>query len=707
MSARGETGASGPSATLALPVAVAGGSRAADPPCVPGRLLGRLSVLPALLAMAWLLTGLPLLMLGHFTLPLMLVVSVPLAAGGAVLGLRWIPDRWQGTLPEPGLWQARTPWWAVVGVLAVAVAFDADQMIFHSQQIIIFRDPASYIEFAAWISRHGSLPIPQSLAAFGGTHHVLTFNSPAYYQVGSTIVPQFMAGLPMVLAAGFWAGGASAAVMVAPVLGALAVLTFGGLAARLAGPRWAPLAALVLALSWPEQYTSRSTFSEPLAQILFLGGLCLVIDSLAASCAAARVTAALGGLALGLSILARIDGISDILMVVPYCGMLLLSRRPQAVPLFGGVVAGALFGVTDGLVLSRPYLNHVGNSLLPLLVAVVLVVAAVAVAVAVRWDDGMPRLRPRWLLRAAVAVPFAAVILFAIRPYVVPVRARGLPPTHANDIWQAYYFQFSLHWVVWYIGVPAVALGAAGAALLARRCLHDQAPAWTLPLVTFGWIILSVLYRPSIVPIQPWASRRLVPAVLPGFILLAAWSVNWLVNRARRSGYDSRTSGALIVLCAGMLLGPAVVTTFGLGLRDGGPLGIQPAADGMAFKPTEAGEIAAVHRMCAAIPHGASVVMIGGKVSGRLTEVVRGMCGDPTAILHHPQVTSVDQVVHGIEQAGRRPVLLANARSELTRYGNVIKPIMLLHTKQEQSGTGIPRDTTGLVIDVWMLEPAS
>ena len=60
------------------------------------------------------------------------------------------------------------------------------------------------------------------------------------------------------------------------------MLAFGGLVARLAGPRWAALAALVLAFSLPEEFTSRQTYSEPLAQLLFLGGLCLVIDSLSA-----------------------------------------------------------------------------------------------------------------------------------------------------------------------------------------------------------------------------------------------------------------------------------------------------------------------------------------------------------------------------------------------------------------------------------------
>src|SRR5215470_12611604 len=192
----------------------AAGQETGSPPGAAGRLLGRLSVLPTLLAMAWLLAGLPLLLAGRFTPVLMLVVAVPLI----YLGLRWIPGRWQSALPQ-GPRQARTPWWAVAGVLAVAAAFGVHQLIYHAQQIIVLRDPASYIQFAAWISQHGSLPIPQARAAFGGTHQMLQFNSPAFYQVGGAIVPQFMAGLPMVLAAGFWIGGVATALAAAPLLG--------------------------------------------------------------------------------------------------------------------------------------------------------------------------------------------------------------------------------------------------------------------------------------------------------------------------------------------------------------------------------------------------------------------------------------------------------------------------------------------------------
>ena len=705
-----ETTASGSSVPVAG-VPAGDGGRTAEVPNAAGRLLGRLSVLPALLAMAWLLTGLPLLMLGWFTWPLMVALSVPVAAVAVIGGLRWIPDRWPGTLPARGAGQAGTPWWAVAGVIVVAAAFGAEQLIYHSQQIIIVRDPASYIQFGAWIARHGSLPIPQSRAAFGGTHHLLIFSSPGYFQVGGSIVPQFMAGMPMLLAAAFWAGGVSAAVLVAPVLGAAAVLTFGGLAARLAGPRWAPLAALVLALSLPEQYVSRSAFSEPLAQILFLGGLCLVIDSLAADGAAARVIAGLGGLALGLTILVRIDGISDILPVVPYCGLLLARRRPQALPLLGGLGLGAVFGVVDGLVLSWPYMVLIRGALLPLALAAGAVLVVTALGVPVLRRRGLPRAdwagkRARWALRAAAALPLAILIGLAVRPYVHPVPIMPGRRPRYRAITFHHYMQLSLHWVFWYVGVPVVLLAALGAAVLVRRCLRGEMPAWVLPLGTFGWIIVTVLYRPAIIPQQPWASRRLVPGVLPGLILLAIWGASWLIAWARRHDYGP-VAFAAIPVCAAALVVPAAITTFGLGVRDGGPLGIRPVADGWALTATESGEIAAVARMCAALPGNSSVVMFSGRAADEFPEVVRGMCGLPAAVLPHPTPARVRQVVRGIDRAGRRPVLLATFRDALIPYGTGAREIMRLHTRQDEGTETVAPETTNRVhFEVWILEPA-
>ena len=687
-----------------------------------GRLLCRLSVLPALLVTAWLLVGLPLLLAGAFTAVLMAVLSVPAAIGLVAVSWRWIPGRRQGAEPAAGRRQARTPWWTVAVVIAVAVAFGVEQFVYHSNFIIVTRDPASYIQFANWIAHHGSLPIPQDRAAFGGTHHVLTFDSFAFYQVRSTIVPQFMAGLPMMLAAGFWAGGAASAVALAPLFGAFAVLAFGGLVARLAGPRWAPLGALVLALSLPEMFTGRSNYSEPVAQILLLGGLCLIVDSLNSDGAGARVLAAIGGLALGLTLLVRIDGAGDILPVIPYCGVMLLGRRPQALPLAAGLAAGWVYGGVDGLMLSRPYLASIKAELIPLALLVGVVVIATVLGVALLWRRGLPKLGGSWLPNAAAALACLVALGFAIRPYVQTVR--GKTTRFAESIMASYqradhipiapertYYELSLHWVFWYIGVPAVILGTLGVALLSRRCLRGQAPAWALPLVIFAWAIVATLYKPSITPDHPWASRRLVPAVLPGFILFAMWGSRWLMGWLRRAGVGRVLYAGLGCCVVAALVLPATITTFGLRVTHGGPVGARLAVTGLASKKTYEGEIAAVSRMCAAIPRDASVVFIdssNGGASDQLAQVLRGTCGVPVGTIASARPASVQQVVRGIEQAGRRPLLLAGVRARLKPYGGQIRHIMMLRSTQDENAlTAPPTHTRPFNVDVWMSEPAS
>ncbi|MGH3219780.1 MAG: hypothetical protein ACRDPY_13915, partial [Streptosporangiaceae bacterium] len=463
-----------------------------------GWLLRAVTVIPAMLAAAWLLPGFPLLLTGRFTALPMVLMFAPLAVGLCYFAVRQLPSGWPGLRARPAGIPAPVPWWATAGTVAVAVVFAAWQIAYHTEQIIYLRDPATYLQVGYWIAHHGSLPIPQSVAAFGGPHAGLSFASVNYYPRGSGIVPQFMSGMPIVLAASVWLGGVPAALVTTPLIGGCAILSFGGLVGRLAGAKWAPAAAAVLALTLPEQYTSRSTFSEPLAQVLLFGGLCLLVDSMLVRRQHASrqpdkdsrtepgrlapwesrenagrdwpgqdmVLAGLGGLALGLTVGVRVDGLSDILPAVPFLGLLVAARRRQAAPFGAGLVIGVGYGLADGYLLSRPYLDLEAPSLRPLglitAAVVVLTVACVAVAASRPARDRLLALRTEWVIRwlpgAAAILTALIFIAFVIRPLVQTVAGETDPTSIAYvaelqklaglpvDGKQQYY-QDSLYWV--------------------------------------------------------------------------------------------------------------------------------------------------------------------------------------------------------------------------------------------------------------------
>jgi hypothetical protein len=145
----------------------------------------------------------------------------------------------------------------------------------------------------------------------------------------------------------------------------------------------------------------------------------------------------------------------------------------------------------------------------------------------------------------------------------------------------------------------------------------------------------------------------------------------------------------------------------GLGIRDGGPLGLRPAAAGLAFTPTYRGEVRAVHGLCAAIPRDSAVVIVDRSIADTFTELVRGMCGVPVARTHDPGIRAAGDVIRGIRQSGRQPVLLGARKRQLKAYGAPPRRIVALRSTQD-SHTLIrpPRATWKLTVNVWMSEPS-
>jgi len=806
---------------------------------VAGALLARLTVLPAILILAWLIPALPLLLAGAFAPVPALLISVPLAAALAVNGLRVVPASWPrllsgGRTAEPD-W---TTWFGLLATVAVVAALTAWQLAEGSEALIVLRAPGTYLQAAYWIAEHGSLPIPEMARAFGGAHPGLSFASTGFLARGGSLYPGVTPGLPLLLAGSLWAHGVGGATATGPLLGGLAALTFAGLVARLVGPQWAPAGALVLGLSLPQQYIGRTTLSETALQIVLFGGLCLLVDSLtlrgdggllrdaaaaalrrvvssgapetavpAAPASAAepvtrvgepvtpaaepvtragdtlapagsdetavlpappvplapgvlarrwaairralapsrwapkltpqRLLAALAGASLGFGLLISLDGLVYLPLVIPFCCALFVGRRPQAAAFPLGCLVGIGYGLLGCYLLDRPFLDSVGHTVaLSGVVAIWLIALSVVVMQLPRFGwvrSQVPaRLakRPlRWLPEAGAWITLAALVGFAIRPYVQTVhghpslieydfierlqKAQGLPVDPSR-----LYSEQTLYWVIWYIGLPTVLLGGVGAALLVRRCLRALLTwrdptgvwrVWGLPLAIFCAASAISLWDPDIDPDQPWASRRLIVTVIPGLIICALWASSWLARRARDRGAQPGTAAVASLFCVAAMLVPIVATTFGLGLSHTGRSGgLTPVAQGLATTRTGGDEIDAVADLCSQLPGNASVVIVGEPTAAEFTEAVRGMCGVPVATMSGRSAAEVDSVISSITAVGRRPLLLAASRAQLAAFGGTPVRVLDLYTTQDPHQlTQLPTSPNRVRYQVWLTSPGT
>ena len=272
---------------------------------------------------------------------------------------------------------------------------------------------------------------------------------------------------------------------------------------------------------------------------------------------------------------------------------------------------------------------------------------------------------PGWLQQAVLVLPFLVLAFFALRPHIQHVSAINyngeLVPAHA---------ELALHWVYWYLGLPIIALAAIGAGLLGRKVLRGQVRLWVLPLMAFSWAIVSFLYVPGIAGDQPWASRRLVPEVMPAFVLLAIWTVARAAAWLRDQGFLGAPRNVAVAICGLAVVLPVAVTNWGLGISTSH--GIALHANGLADKRTYLGELFAIQRLCERLPANASVIILDVEDYRWLTQDIRAMCGIPAASYLHndsqapakaADVPAVLSITRDIQRTGRVLVLLADEQA--------------------------------------------
>jgi hypothetical protein len=347
----------------------------------------------------------------------------------------------------------------------------------------------------------------------------------------------------------------------------------------------------------------------------------------------------------------------------------------------------------------------------------------------------------------ALAVPVLVLAVLAVRPYVQTVRGQADPALIRQVAalqrlerlpvdGRRQYYESTLYWVFWYLGVPAVLLACAGAAALGRRSVRaalSERPVssgealrlWGLPFLIISWSVVTVLWDPSVVPWQPLASHRLVSVVLPGLLLLALWVSSGLVSRASIFGASRAAVGLVGVCCLLALAIPPLVTTLNPGLAAKASVGRYSSGvsklvsrvrlRGVGASATYSGSASAASALCTAIGPSASVLFVDSSTAASYAPIVRGLCGQPAALV--VLVTSsgassasseaeLEQAVQAIEQAGRRPVLLGRSQSSVSLTGVAVHQVISLRTSGDAEVlTGPPGGTWPVEYSVWLAAP--
>lgn len=469
-----------------------------------------------------------------------------ITADAAVIALGF----WRSGWPHFGLAQAavRRAAWQEAGLL-LALLGVAAVLFFRPHQFILgAADAGVYVNLGAAIAKTGA--ITQHDPAFATLpttlfHSLLRVTPPSesvpylylpgFYVPAVTpgeIVPQFYHLHAVWLALAYSVGGLETALLLTPLWALLGGLVVYAAVRRLWGWPTALLALAALSLNAIQIWFARYPTTEMFTQLLLWAGVWAFI-AWADGGFNGRVWPLLAGAAWGSTFLARID--TFFLLAVPALLLvwLLGERRPLRpwLPFFLPLLLLPLHSLLHGWLFTRPYFintfGFVGRVLARNSTALgVAALVGLALLVLLAWQQ--PRLaqsaqrRQRPLRGAAVAL----TLLLALYGWFVR-------PAFANlAIWNDWYSggQLSnydhenLLRLGWYLSPVGVWLGVAGSGLLLWR-LNRR----TWVLVLLGGIF-SLLYLWSVRsnPHQIYVMRRYVPAVVPFFIVAAAYAVNWL-----------------------------------------------------------------------------------------------------------------------------------------------------------------------------------
>lgn len=568
--------------------------------------------------LAWALSSVALAMLGAFALLPVVVLTALVTAG-----LLRLTRAARATVAIPG--HAAGSWVRVAAVTVALVATIVNGAM-PGEHMQTGRDGGTYTATAGWIASDGGLVIDAARPPFDDTDG-LGYFAAGFHEVvpDGPLYAQFMHAFPAMMASVDLAGGLDLMVRTNALLGGLALLAVYAFAERLMRPWLALVAQVGLASTLVFVYFTRAPFSELLMLGMLFAGLWALDQAIALR---DRTTGFVAGLLLGGTFLARLDGLVVLLMLtLALLPPVVTGRLRRVAPAaLAGITTTSAVAVVDLFAFAPFYVQLHVEFLVPLALAFV---AVGGVAWAARTGTGRSAVSAVLRHRAQIAVGLgllivvAGVFAYAVRPVVqvdtwdriLPIgflqQREGQPVDESRT-----YAEQSMRWLGWYLGVPALAAGVVGWALLTREVVARRIGRLIPFLLVFSGLTTLYVWQPSITPDHIWADRRFLPVVFPGLLVCAAWVIDRAWTRVAGGRWRLSARIALGVLASLCVLGPLRMTWPVADLRE------------------EAGFAAQVEAACERLGPDAALLLLderGGAMHYRMTQPLRAHCGVPAA----------------------------------------------------------------------------
>lgn len=565
-----------------------------------------------------------------------LVVALPLMTIATVYVLK---QRKSINLLNPGSKKEK----AFVGVvvLIAVLAWVGFNARYNSQHVYTNRDPAIYAVAGAWLVDNETINIPRlpALTAIEGVKDtsagfgVNTRDNTEIYAQGTHILPAFL-GL---------FGRAVGELRMYPlnvVFGGVALLALYAFARTIVKPRWALVAMATLGASLPLLYFSRDTYTEPLALAFAFGGLALLVEGYRSKKAGMWL---LAGVTVGASILTRIDAYMVVAFIVPFLGLYMAvaqknqraSRARNLLLFIAGLSVVGVIGFLDVKYLSSGYFRDTWSLIKQELLLIVGLSFVAIIGILINWYTNafkyLEENTRNWRALVCVGLLASLFIGFAIRPMVYDeYQNRSVAQVDGTKQVERVrsYKEDAPYWVAWYIGPIAMVLGAVGMLIMLARLLapgEEQALEYVLLLGLVLCTALIYFVKPSIASDQIWASRRMLPVIMPGFLVACAFLLQEVYEGRIKSlkKYRINYQVTASILSTIVVFMPLLIS--------------MPFLDSAPFT-----QLNGVSGTCKAVPKNASILWIGlAKHEAPLT--TRTFCDIPS-VGYYPKLGTPDAV---------------------------------------------------------------